>query len=66
MEQLRVGFIGLGIMGSAMAMNIHKKGFRSLSTIEQGVRQNPSQNSGYQWLTPPGRLRRRVMSLLTW
>ena len=27
MEQLRVGFIGLGIMGSAMAMNIHKKGF---------------------------------------
>lgn len=27
MEQLRVGFIGLGIMGSAMAMNIYKKGF---------------------------------------
>ncbi|KUO89047.1 MAG: 6-phosphogluconate dehydrogenase [Vulcanisaeta sp. MG_3] len=24
---MRVGFIGLGIMGSAMAMNIHKKGF---------------------------------------
>ncbi|ADN49782.1 NAD(P)-dependent oxidoreductase [Vulcanisaeta distributa] len=27
MERLRVGFIGLGIMGSAMAMNIHKAGF---------------------------------------
>jgi 3-hydroxyisobutyrate dehydrogenase len=27
MEQLKVGFIGLGIMGGAMAMNIHKRGF---------------------------------------
>ena len=27
MEKPRVGFIGLGIMGSAMAMNIHKAGF---------------------------------------
>ncbi len=27
MERPRVGFIGLGIMGSAMAMNIHKAGF---------------------------------------
>ncbi|GAB6947826.1 NAD(P)-dependent oxidoreductase [Vulcanisaeta sp. JCM 16161] len=27
MERLRVGFIGLGIMGSAMAMNIHRAGF---------------------------------------
>ncbi len=27
MERLRVGFIGLGIMGGAMAMNIHRAGF---------------------------------------
>ncbi len=58
-----MGFIGLGIMGSAMAMNIHKAGFPLIVYNRTRAKTEPFAKLGIPVAeSPPGRLPRNQTS----
>ncbi|NOX87581.1 MAG: NAD(P)-dependent oxidoreductase [Calditrichaeota bacterium] len=62
---MKIGFIGLGIMGSRMAMNLIKNGFSLIVYNRSKEKAQPLLSAGAEWSDLPSKLAGRVDMLIT-
>ena len=62
---MKIGFIGLGIMGSRMAANLQKKGHELVVHNRTKDRANPLLDQGAVWADSPAEVGKRVNLLFT-
>jgi len=62
---MKIGFIGLGIMGSRMAANLQKKGHELVVHNRTKDRAKPLLDQGAAWADSPAEVGKRVNILFT-
>jgi len=62
---MRIGFIGLGTMGSWMALNVHKAGYALVVNDIRRETAKPHLDAGAVWADSPGNLARSAEVVFT-
>ncbi|WP_456442596.1 NAD(P)-dependent oxidoreductase [Caldithrix abyssi] len=62
---MKIGFIGLGIMGSRMAINLIKNGFSLIVFNRTRAKAQPLLEAGAEWAESPAELAKKVDLLIT-